>query len=358
MRVRQSDIAQALGISRTTVARALNGSGYVDEETKRRIFELSESLQYRKNLFASSLAAKNKLRVHCAYVRTYNKTFVQDLEAGFKAAVRQFSSYGIDFSFSSVSSEAPRDQLASLARIEEEAPDALILMPLLIDELRPLVRTTAERGVPVITLNMDAPESGRCAFVGSDNYSGGRIAAELYGKFMGGTGSILVFTSEYHYAMPEDRFRGFREKIAEYPGISLVGPVSIGDLGEMYDRTREHLDAGTKLEGIYTVTDSSYVARAVRDWSAARGRAKKLCLVAMDDDADAREYLRFGAVDAIVGQRPFIQGFIAVKLAVERLLHKDQAPCAAPRIEYDIVVKENMSSFDNMDYYEAIFRSL
>lgn len=358
MRVRQSDIAQALNISRTTVARALNGSGYVDEETRRRIFALSESMQYRKNLFASSLAVKNRLKVHCAYVRTYNKTFVQDLEAGLKAAVQQFASYGIEFSFSWASSEAPDDQLADLADLADSPLDALIVMPLLIDEVRPFIRASVDKGIPVITLNMDVPDSGRQVFVGSDNYSGGRIAAELYGRFMGGKGNILVFTSDYHYAMPEDRYRGFAEKLAEYPGMNLVGPVGIGDFTEKYDRTMECLERNDPLDGIYTVTDIKYVVRAIQDWSARSGGSRRPCLVAMDDDVDIREYLRQGSISAIVGQRPYIQAYLALKLAVERLLHKDAKVTVAPRIEYDIVIKENLQVFDNAAYYESIFRSL
>jgi LacI family transcriptional regulator len=358
VRVRQSDIAQALNISRTTVARALNGSGYVDEETRRMIFELSESMKYRKNLFASSLAAKNKLKVHCAYVRTYNKTFVQDLEAGFKAAVQQFSSYGIDFHFSSVTSMEPLEQLSMLGDMKSLPMDAFIVMPLLVDEVRPLIKAIADQDVPVITLNMDVPGSGRYTFVGSDNYSGGRMAAELYARMLDGKGRILVFTSCYHYAMPEDRYRGFLDKMAEYPGIRLTEPHEVDAFEEMYELTRDYLDRNELLDGIYTVTDSSYVAKAVSDWCAEHGQTRDIRLVAMDNDAEARDYLRSGRVHAIVAQRPFIQAYIAVKLAVEKLLHKDGARGAAPRIEYDIVVKENLSTFDNADYFETIFRSL
>jgi ABC-type sugar transport system substrate-binding protein len=78
----------------------------------------------------------------------------------------------------------------------------------------------------------------------------------------------------------------------------------------------------------------------------------------MDDDEPTREFLGMGYIDAIVGQRPFIQGYIAMKLLTEALLHKHKKPQAAPPIEYDILLNENISQFDNAAYFETIFRSL
>ena len=361
MKVRQSDIAAALGISRTTVARALNASGYVDEETRKKIFELSNDIQYRKNLFASSLALKNNLNIHCAYVKTYNNSFVRSMEAGFKAAEMQFASYGLNFSFSSASSEAPLDQIRDLSALDIDKLDALIVMPLLEHEVSPIVSRMTEKGIPVITLVMDLPDSGRFAFVGSDNYKGGRIAAELYAKLLDGKGRILAFSTDYKYAMPTDRFRGFLDKISQYPDIQLEGPVSVGAFREMYEHTRGYLAGGTPLDAIYTVTDLSYPARALYDYDTeykTGGKLKALKLIAMDDDEPTREFLGLGYIDAIVGQRPFIQGYIAMKLMTEALLHKHKRPQVAPPIEYDILLNENISQFDNAAYFETIFRSL
>jgi len=47
-----------------------------------------------------------------------------------------------------------------------------------------------------------------------------------------------------------------------------------------------------------------------------------------------------------------------MKLLTEALLHKHRKPQAAPPIEYDILLNENISQFDNAAYFETIFRSL
>jgi LacI family transcriptional regulator len=49
------DIARIAGVSHTTVSRALNGSPLIKEETKRKIFQIAEELNYTPNLNAKRL---------------------------------------------------------------------------------------------------------------------------------------------------------------------------------------------------------------------------------------------------------------------------------------------------------------
>ena len=61
--ITQKEIAEKLGISRTTVARAINGSSLIKEETKKKILELVKEMNYEKNLIGSSLAIKKSKKI-------------------------------------------------------------------------------------------------------------------------------------------------------------------------------------------------------------------------------------------------------------------------------------------------------
>ncbi len=52
------DIAGQLGVSPTTVSRALNNHPRVNEKTKKRIYKMAEDLGYQSNIFASNLRRK------------------------------------------------------------------------------------------------------------------------------------------------------------------------------------------------------------------------------------------------------------------------------------------------------------
>ena len=51
-----SDVAEALGVSKTTVSRAISGKGRIGEETKQRVLEYIEANDYKPNVIAKSLA--------------------------------------------------------------------------------------------------------------------------------------------------------------------------------------------------------------------------------------------------------------------------------------------------------------
>lgn len=57
-----TDIAEALGISKTTVSRAISGKGRISEATRRRVHDYIEEHDYKPNMIAKSLAQS----------RTYN----------------------------------------------------------------------------------------------------------------------------------------------------------------------------------------------------------------------------------------------------------------------------------------------
>ncbi len=58
MSVKQSDIAEKLGISRVTVTKALQNSSDISEEMKKKVREIAKEMDYIPNLTARSLTAK------------------------------------------------------------------------------------------------------------------------------------------------------------------------------------------------------------------------------------------------------------------------------------------------------------
>src|SRR4030081_1779690 len=73
-------------------------------------------------------------------------------------------------------------------------------------------------GVPVITIDSDAPASKRLFFIGTHNYQAGlsggqRLAQELKGK-----GNVVIFTMPGQPNL-QDRLRGYREALEKTPAI-------------------------------------------------------------------------------------------------------------------------------------------
>ena len=158
-------------------------------------------------------------------------------------------------------------------------------------------------GIPVITIDSDAPDSKRLFFIGTNNYQAGlaggaRLAAELKGK-----GNVVVFTMPAQTNMA-DRLRGYRAALDEHPQIKIARVVDIaGDPRIVFDTTteilgkeRDKIDAFVCLEAqggkeVATVLSSNKVTNKV--------------VIAMDTDPDTLEWIRKGVIAATISQKPY-----------------------------------------------------
>src|SRR6476620_4388608 len=76
-------------------------------------------------------------------------------------------------------------------------------------------------GIPVVTVDSDAPASKRLFFIGTNNYQAGvaggaRLAQELKGK-----GNVVVFTMPSQPNLKE-RLRGYKDALESSPQIKLA----------------------------------------------------------------------------------------------------------------------------------------
>src|SRR5205085_4377653 len=81
-------------------------------------------------------------------------------------------------------------------------------------------------GVPVLTIDSDAPDSKRLFFIGTNNYQAGlaggrRLAKELHGK-----GNVIVFTMPDQPNLQE-RLRGYRDALESSPQIKIAQVVDV-----------------------------------------------------------------------------------------------------------------------------------
>lgn len=82
------DIAKSLGVSSTTVSRALNNHPAVNEKTKKRIYDSASEMGYRFNIFASNLRSKKTNNIGVIVPRL-NSTFQSSVIAGMEKVANQ-----------------------------------------------------------------------------------------------------------------------------------------------------------------------------------------------------------------------------------------------------------------------------
>lgn len=67
-----ADIAQELGVSKTTVSRAISGKGRIGEGTRNRVLQYIEAHNYSPNVMAKGLAQKKTYNLGMTLPGDYN----------------------------------------------------------------------------------------------------------------------------------------------------------------------------------------------------------------------------------------------------------------------------------------------
>jgi len=74
-KIKLHDVAMRAGVSITTASNILNGKGNFSSEIKQKVFKAAKELNYRKNLYASSIAKRKTSHIGILFHEDYEKAF-------------------------------------------------------------------------------------------------------------------------------------------------------------------------------------------------------------------------------------------------------------------------------------------
>ena len=183
--------------------------------------------------------------------------------------------------------------------------------------LGPDIDAAIAAGIPVITVDSDAPGSKRLEFIGTDNYKAGVMAAKVAVDKLGGKGNVIIYTMPTQENLI-DRMRGYRDVLGSHPGIKIVETIDIkGDPGIAYDRTEKSIREKEKVDAFFCL--EAIACPEVAD-VIERKQATGKVVVAMDTDERTLKAIQKGTITATVGQKPFTMAYVGVR-ALDDLHH-------------------------------------
>ncbi|MBO4456743.1 MAG: LacI family DNA-binding transcriptional regulator [Butyrivibrio sp.] len=141
------DVAEALGVSKTTVSRAISGKGRIGDETRQRVLDYIEANNYRPNPMAKGLADQRKYNICWAIPgdsNVYDLPFFQRCMAGV-CEVTMATDYDVLISL------VYEKNISHLKRIvENKKVDGVILGRTLVDDLA--VKYLKGKDIPFVTI--------------------------------------------------------------------------------------------------------------------------------------------------------------------------------------------------------------
>jgi ribose transport system substrate-binding protein len=240
----------------------------------------------------------------------------QTAAAGFNKAAAE---YKVTAKVSGPSGHDPQAELAALHDAIKAKPSGILISVADVTLLQPEIDAAIKAGIPVVTIDSDAPGSRRLFFIGTNNLVAGRLGGQRVIQKLGGRGNVVFFTFA-HQANTEARLQGFKEVFATRPEIHIVEVVDIkGDTRKAFDWTQESMALiGDKKVDAYISLESAS-GKAVSD-ALKRSSSGDRLVVAWDVDSDTLDAIQGGSIDSTVAQKPYTMAYVGLK-ALDEVYH-------------------------------------
>ncbi|MBR6262989.1 MAG: substrate-binding domain-containing protein, partial [Prevotella sp.] len=137
---------------------------------------------------------------------------------------------GVELCFTAALDDSQR-QIQQIDSLVESGIDLLIVAPNQLQNVTPAIDRAYDKGIPVIVFERKTSSQKYTAFVSADNYEMGRqmglyVAGQLKGK-----GRVMEIMGLKGSSPADDRHKGFREAIDDFPQIEVVASLQ-GDWTE------------------------------------------------------------------------------------------------------------------------------
>ncbi len=237
------DIARELGVSKTTVSRAISGKGRISESTRAKVMQYIEERNYRPSAAAKGLAES----------RTYNlalvlpKSFIQlDLPYS-RQSMNAICEEAFIWDYNiliCLSTEAFPESL--LRTLDNRKVDGVILSRTVEND--GLVDILHQRGIPFATIGSLPPHAQGWATVEADHDQVGGCCAFSKVILQSSTEKLALLGNDMRYIVNQSRYAGFTKAVeaVKFPKEKIFLRTDLGKASVCADAIRELLDKGVR----------------------------------------------------------------------------------------------------------------
>lgn len=340
------DIASDLGVSLSTVHKAIYNKKGIGEETRQRILQYIDEQDFRINRVASSLKRRVIRLAYLGVEPLSRNFFYSQITAGILQVYEAYRSFNVELQcFTSPDEvESQTELLEKLYQEQLEDLDGIILVCSHEFALNPIIRKFKEAGVYIVTLCSDARNSGRDCFVGIDGAMIGAVAEELAVGFgIPKNSQALVIGGSQNFSNHRLARTTFIRKLTdERPDVDVIEMFQPANVPSMEEKIVKYLKAFKEIGAIYCITArSTYdMCRAVKSL----GLSGKIKTIGTDVFTELRPYFLDRTLTATVFQNPYLQAECAFT-ALYNLITKEKPVEEYQYQKSGIVIRSNMEYF-------------
>jgi ribose transport system substrate-binding protein len=225
----------------------------------------------------------------------------------------------------------PEKQVSDIETVMALKPDIIVSIPTDPVATAAAYKKASAAGIKLVF--MDNVPKGMVggkdyvSVVSADNKGNGVVSAHLMAKALNGKGNIALIFHDADFFVTKQRYEGFKETIATYPGIKIVEEKGIGGpdfAGDAQAAATALLTKHPDLDGIWGVWDvpAEGIMAAARE-------SGRLDLKIATQDLGTNVAIQLAKNELIVGlgaQRPYDQGVAEARLGALAKIGKTDLP--------------------------------
>ncbi len=248
-------IAERVGVSKTTVQRALSNSGRISEKTRLKVLQAARELDFRPNNLARALRFQKSTTIGLVLC---SLSSLSDLVLGGAEVLARQHGYGILVTCSRLD---PVSETRGLDMMREKRVDGMIVFPAHPEINADYYRKLQQTGPPFVFIDREMPGiDADCVM--TDNFAGGLMAGRhLISLGRREMAFACVCGVEALATSVTERLRGFRTALEEagMPVEALIGegtPPRAPLAGFAAAAMADYLQGGGKLDAVFAANDS------------------------------------------------------------------------------------------------------
>jgi len=216
---------------------------------------------------------------------------------------------GVELKFSD-GQQKQENQIKAIRSFIAQKVDVIGVPPVVETGWETVFTEAKDAGIPIILVDRRAavPEDLYVTYLGSDFIEEGRNAARVMVQLMNGKANIVELVGTIGSAPANDRYKGFREILKDYPDMKIIDSQS-GDFTRA--RGREVMETflkthGNKIDALYAHNDDMAIGAILAIEAAGLKPGKDIKIVSVDAVHGAFEAMIAGKLNATVECNPLL----------------------------------------------------
>lgn len=227
------DIAKKVGVSVTTVSRALNGYDDVNENTRKKIIKAANELNYTPNAVARTLVTKKSKTIGLIVSELNRSSNKDNFTFEVLCGINEYTAES-DYDMVLFSTDPNRQKKKSYSQLcMERGVDGAILQGIRTDD--PYLHEVLESNIPCVLIDIPI-NTETVGYVSTDNYDGAKTAVNHLIKL--GHVHIGMVNGHEHAFVSRERLKGYQAALHE-SGLSFDETMVVN--GKFFEKNAEEV---------------------------------------------------------------------------------------------------------------------